>query len=52
MTNITRKAAQFKNAESPFTELVALIQRHQVLSKIGAMEEVEMITQHVNNVCI
>jgi hypothetical protein len=50
MTNITREAAQFKNAESPFTEILALAQRHQVLSKICLIEDIKVITQHLNNI--
>jgi hypothetical protein len=49
MENIAQNVIRFKNAESPFTELFSLFQRHDVLSKVGEIEEIEIVNQHVNN---
>jgi hypothetical protein len=49
MKNNTQNTIRFKNAESPFTELFALFQRQDNLSKIGSEKEAAVVNQHLNN---
>lgn len=49
-----RSLAEFKNAESPFTELFSLLKRYEILSQgfptlAYKTEELKVMHQHINN---
>lgn len=54
MMNLVNAATQFKNAESPFTELFALLKKRIVLSEgfpsqMYETQELKVMYQHVDN---